>query len=323
MNMQGDLFAGTASDGVFRSTDSGMTWLRASNGLPTTEFFSLTTTMSGYIFVGTWERGLYRSSNNGEQWSPVNIGLLNPTVRSLAVNPTNGAVFAGTMGDGLYRSTDNGDHWVRVLRYDPYPYTQVQSVLVTARGYVFAGTVEGGLFRSTNNGQSWTRLQQRASVCVAANQSGVVYAGGSGLYRSTNDGTSWTRIDSAFVSSAIMAVAAGPDNYIAAGCFQGGVYCSTDGGVQWSHGTNGMTNTSMLSLQLSGRTLFAGTWGGLFRASDSCLTWTQTGLPNARVYSLLADGSGSLLVGTGRYGIYRSINDSTSWAWRSLLNRDI
>ena len=323
-NSQGDVFAGTASDGVLRSTNSGQSWFQASNGLPNTEYFALTASATGYTFAGSWERGLYRSSDNGGSWSLTNIGLVDPTILSLCVSPTTGSIFAGTGGDGLYRSTDNGNHWALVLRYTPYPYTQVHSVLVTAQGIVFAGTDEGGIFRSTNNGQSWSQLAQSASRCLAANQPGVVYAGGiDGLFRSTNSGTTWTRIDNGFVNTQVMAVVAGSDSLVAAACFDGGVYCSTDKGAHWSHGTAGMTNTEMLSLLLKGGTIFVGTWGGLFRSTDGCLTWTQTGMPNARVYSILRDGAGSLVAGTSEYGLYRSTDNSAVWTYRSLLHQDI
>jgi hypothetical protein len=43
------------------------------------------------------------SMNNGTTWTPVNSGLTNLAVRSLAIN-SDGYIFAGTEGSGVFRS---------------------------------------------------------------------------------------------------------------------------------------------------------------------------------------------------------------------------
>src|SRR3989442_994636 len=58
-----------ASGGVYRSTDNGDSWIKASNGLPDTLFISsLAINSRGHIFAGTGQ-GIYRSTDGGESWT--------------------------------------------------------------------------------------------------------------------------------------------------------------------------------------------------------------------------------------------------------------
>src|SRR5215831_1164593 len=67
------LFAGTTSQGVFKSTDHGVTWSAANNGIENTTVFSFTADGS-FLYAGT-NTGVFRSSNNGKSWTPANTGI--------------------------------------------------------------------------------------------------------------------------------------------------------------------------------------------------------------------------------------------------------
>src|SRR5437868_15417813 len=61
-----DLFAGTF-DGIFRSSDNGMSWVRVSTGL-TDPYVRALLESGGNLFAGT-ESAVYRSTDDGVSWA--------------------------------------------------------------------------------------------------------------------------------------------------------------------------------------------------------------------------------------------------------------
>ena len=70
---------------------------------------------------------------------------------------------------------------------------------------------------------------------------------------------------------------------------------------------NGLTSSIVLTLAVSGTSLFAGTsGGGVFRSTDNGASWTaaSTGLTSTTVRALAVSGT-SLFAGTGGGGVWR------------------
>ena len=107
INSNGDIFAGTDGDGVFRSSDNGDNWTQINAGLTNTKVRALAINSSGEIFVGTLS-GVFRSTDNGDNWSPINTGLTQfDVVIAFAIN-SSGDIFAGTFGGGgLFRHVES------------------------------------------------------------------------------------------------------------------------------------------------------------------------------------------------------------------------
>ncbi len=93
------VFAGSY-DGVFRSTDNGLSWTGVNNGLTDLNVKSLAISDTN-LFAGTINAGVFLSTNNGASWTEINTGLAITDVPSLAVSATN--LFAGSYGSGVYR----------------------------------------------------------------------------------------------------------------------------------------------------------------------------------------------------------------------------
>lgn len=110
-----DLFyAGTEDDGVFASSDRGMTWKQENRGLTQLTVYTVACDRSDskVLYVGTHGGGVYRSSDGGQHWQQKTIGLDNLVVHSVLVLPSNPSiVFAATLNGGLFKSTDAGEHW--------------------------------------------------------------------------------------------------------------------------------------------------------------------------------------------------------------------
>ena len=93
--------------GVFRSTNSGISWSAANNGLTN---FNITTlsAIGSNIFAGTnWSYsgtdGIYISTNNGANWTPINTGISSATVYAIVL-----------LGDNLFIGSSWGV-WRRPL----------------------------------------------------------------------------------------------------------------------------------------------------------------------------------------------------------------
>jgi ligand-binding sensor domain-containing protein len=95
----------------------------------------------------------------------------------------------------------------------------------------------------------------------------------------------------------------------------GGVFLSTNSGSDWIRANNGMTDTLVRALAISGTKLFAGTGsGGVFLSTNDGSSWTpkDTGLTNRSVFSLAFIGT-NLFAGT-EAGVFVSTTNGASWA---------
>src|SRR5436853_6641916 len=156
----GILYAGTTG-GVFKSTDGGAHWLRASRGLPTNELIALAVAPSNpSVLYASTGFGVSVSRNGGDTWSLVPRQLGPPVIASPAVDPRNPRwVWAGSRG-GLFWSHDGGAHWhpatadilgrIWDIVIDPvHPDTlYVASVKEVGIG-------ETGIAKSTDGGKTW------------------------------------------------------------------------------------------------------------------------------------------------------------------------
>ena len=101
------VFAGR-SDGVFRSSDLGLTWTKTSDGMSDHPFIKKLDYNDDYLFAAASD-GLYRSDNSGDDWEKVYNPPFTERIESLATHE--GYLYAGTMETGLIYSQDNGVTW--------------------------------------------------------------------------------------------------------------------------------------------------------------------------------------------------------------------
>jgi hypothetical protein len=100
----GHLFAGTWGAGIYRSSDDGVTWFPANNGLAVSTIFGFGAA-PGWVFACTESGGgVYRSLDNGASWTAMNTGRSDTSVYSLWI-----------IGSDLYASVGSGGVGKRLL----------------------------------------------------------------------------------------------------------------------------------------------------------------------------------------------------------------
>ena len=226
------------NDGLFKTNDGGATWTESQDGNFRDVEFHLT---DPNIVYASDDR-FWRSTDGGNTFSVVSNGLPN----SGAVNRMELAVSAdepgwvyslvGKESDasflGLYLSTDNGQTF------------QMQSNSPNIFGYAMAG--------DDDNGQSWYDM----AIDADPNDAAIVFVGGINVWKSTNAGQDWS-ISSHWVYPSNVGYTHADIHEIR--YFNGNLYCGSDGGifktsdngVNWNDLTAGMEISQFYRLGLS------------------------------------------------------------------------
>jgi len=143
------IFAGTDGDGLYVSTDNGVSW--AQNGFQNLAVYLLDI-IGNNIFAATMTGGddnpivdAYLSTDNGTNWKHLDLSS------SIIYNFRNmgNDIYVACFENGIYRSTDNGETWETVNS----PAQLVISLAITGNN-IFAGTNDG-VFLSTDYGENW------------------------------------------------------------------------------------------------------------------------------------------------------------------------
>lgn len=305
----GTIYAGTATDGLYASTDDGKTWMPRNAGM---EYFSVESidTAQGYLLAGTFGHGVYRSSDNGETWlAPSTGGTL--FVYDLAIN---GLYIFASASNGIYRSSDKGDTWVQTtLNYTSFSAVGTIGDTVIAASY-------GYTYRSTDSGETWQSIAslEGAGVWSIYVDGGTVIIGAvNEIFRSTNSGATFTTIQLPFTFSVVNVYSiASIGSLLFAATSYDGVYRSTDGGSTWSAANMGMGPKDVRALAATGTSaLIAGShYVGVYRSEDAAASWrkSMTGFPaGSTIDAMLATGT-AVYAGT-RDGVYRSKTNGASW----------
>ena len=188
------VYLGSANGGVFKSTDSGVTWTPVTDGwgweIYSIGAVALDPSDPEVVYAGTGEtnnavdnydgNGLLRSRDGGQTWASLGLEATARIAR-VAVDPANpDRIFVAAMGTqfstgpdrGLYRSEDGGASWQQVLFVSDstgatdvlvnpaHPETVYCATLERVRRYTYrrAHGPECGIWRSTDHGTSWERL---------------------------------------------------------------------------------------------------------------------------------------------------------------------
>jgi len=232
-------------------------------------------------------------------------------------------VYCATL-NGLFRSTDHGVHWSAVAPLFPTTVFNVAVVQANPR-LVYAATALG-ICRSDDRGVTWRVVNSASSffVAVSPQNPNIVYSLAlGGPVRSNDGGVTFGPKGSGAPSNSNVVVVdpQSPDTAYTGSLALGGIWKTTDGGAQWTFGTNnGFNFRQVLWLAIdpsNGSTLYAGAQqDGIHKTTNGGAAWTKlpTGFPDASGYSLAVDprSPGTLLAGTAR-GALKSADGGATW----------
>ena len=139
------------SQGAFRSSDNGATWVSKSVGLTNLLGGGILKVGTRLFYVGP--TGVFMSINQGDTWTTA--GLSTTDVRCItAINDT---LFVGTNGAGIYKSTDWGANWVQIINGlgNSANFRAIES---KGNTLFAAGPIGTGVYRSSDFGANWTLL---------------------------------------------------------------------------------------------------------------------------------------------------------------------
>jgi hypothetical protein len=271
------------------------------------------------LYAGTYWLGVNVSMDNGESWKPMNSGLGNHHVYSLALNDA--YIFAGMYGGGFYRCAMQDTNWT----FMSIPSVNNVNLFVFGT-HLFAATEGDGIFFSNNNGSTWypanSGLTSMNVWSLASNGSSIFAGTDAGVFLSTNNGTNWIAANSGLTNLLVYRLAISGPNVIAA-TWGGPVFLSTNEGINWNVIGSGLGNdTIMHAFAINGPYVFAGTMrktesdtARVLRSTNNGESWTDisNGLPgNDGFFSLAVNGE-YVFVGTFSAGIWRrALSEITS-----------
>ncbi len=186
------IIAGTEGYGIFRSTNSGLSWENVNDEFLYVTSFSKNS--KGQLFAGLWSY-LLKSDDNGKTWIRISNDIGFPHFQSIFI-ASNDYIFAGALS-GLFVSKDNGNSWTE---NPSLPF--VISDMVEDKNknlYVSIMAYGGGLRKSSDNGNTWGEVNEGIkpnqnivkSICLTNNDEILIGTWGWGLYKSKLDTIVW------------------------------------------------------------------------------------------------------------------------------------
>ncbi len=267
---------GTPPDGIYRSTDDGLTWQYLSGTSfpggyiakiainPATPSLILAGYTLGYSLTNQYVFGIYLSRDGGTTWNAV---LPQYWVTDIEYDPTNSstvyaagyATIPGTLTgqSAIYKSSDAGatwqqisNQWITSIAVDPV----APNLLYGVPG---ASTSPPFIYSSTDSGVTWSPLPVPSgmtitptSLLISPANSNRIYAFGgiyNGIWRSDDAGQTWSNVTSnlqdAGIGPTVISGAIDPaDNTtIWVGLQYLGIFASSDAGATWNDENNGIS----------------------------------------------------------------------------------
>ncbi len=385
------ILAGGVSGGLWRSTDQGANWTKATG---VSELQSITciaqdlnSSMNDTWYYGTGEfsgnsasedgafyrgDGIYKSTDNGVTWSVLaSTQVDNPEAtlansfqinHNIIVNPSNGDVLVANT-NGIQRSQNSGTSWSEVL---DNPNGGWSDIVTNSTGSVMYAAIEGssgGIYQSTNGGTSWSNIKDsgiilqngnRIVLAIAPSNEDILYLlaeytfGTSGhiLWRFDDNTDTWVNrssnipqfggsvgdFDSQGGYDLIIEVGPSSENFVVIGgtnLYRSTNGFSSSGATDWIGGYSTVNNVSLYPNQhpdqhafifLSGTQALSGTDGGVHitsditadGAGDNVVDWTHlnNGYLTTQVYAVSTGPGDQIMSG---------FQDNSTWLTTSSV----
>lgn len=301
--------------------------------------------------------GVLKTTDGGNTWNPTGLSYTQAatgpgygTVTELALNPNNTSILLAATSNGMYYSSNAGASWTqedtgnfRSVEFEPFHPS-----------LVYAATMDGKFYRSTDGGVTYTHITSglpalgvcaRGTVAVTQADSNYVYVifedantrGYHGLYRSTNKGVSFTQqsntgpnglsINYGWYGLPLAVSPTNRDSVLAGGL---DVYCSANGGVNWTINASWTGSGApyahadghhYIFTPGSGASWFDACDGGIFKATQGGLNYTDLS-NNLHIAEIYAMGASALTPGLNISGWQDNGTNLSSVPWQQVNGGD-
>jgi len=317
-----EIWVGSGGGGLWKSTDSGLTWATTTDELPTLgvtdiAFDPIDPTIM-YIATGdgdagdTYSIGVLKSTDAGATWQTTGLTWITSSstlLNRLLIRPDDPNTLIAA-GSGIHKSTDGGVSWVQTSssRIFDLEFKPGNPNILYA-----SGNLSNGL-RSTDGGSTWTGMAngfptagRRIALGVTIANPEYVYAlvssassGFYGVYRSTDGGDSWT-------------LRSNSPNLL------GWNFDGSDGGGQgWYDLAIAVSPVNAEEIYTGGVNVWKSTNGGASLSwTISTMWYNYPGIENihADQHDLYFVPGTTTLYGGNDGGIYRTTDGGEDWVW--------
>jgi photosystem II stability/assembly factor-like uncharacterized protein len=186
------VYVGTASGGVWKTTNAGTTWepIFDKETVSTIGALAVAPSDPAIVWVGTgepnnrqsssWGNGVYKSTDGGKTWT--NLGLADSEhIGRIAIHPTNpnivyvaaqGHLWGANKERGVYKTTDGGKTWTQSLfinedtgvsdiAVDPQSPDTLYAAAYERRRTPYGfngGGPDSAIYKTTDGGATWKKL---------------------------------------------------------------------------------------------------------------------------------------------------------------------
>ena len=332
------IYACSASGGLWKSTDAGLTWNNAGTDyLPVMSTSSVCIDHSNpniiYLSSGdpnyySTDYGIYKTTNGGNTWVLSNNGIGTRMAVEMLMDPQNSSTVIAATSNGIWKTTDGGQTWTETLAGNQFTDLAWQPLQGSSVMYASA---MNRFFRSTNKGDTWTEilsgfgnlLGQGTRIGVSPADPARVYVAGvlgeGRIFMSTDTGKNFTvRYNNPSVSLTGYDTSGGgqgnynfcievsPVNANQIYLSSHNVWRSEDGGLNWSQLTNWWAelHTDMHDFAFqpgNPDALYNANDGGVWLSTNSGVNWTpySNGLGATENYNAAVHPLYPRLISTG------------------------
>jgi len=282
LSFNGNIFVGTSSNGIYKSTNGGNTWNPKNGALNLHQYFLVRQLLEGTTssLIAVTDICILKSNDAGENWVVSQNGINEMGTDGFGTIDED--IFMSSSEGGVFKSSDNGLSWHDINPNGPValPNLRVmENVLWLTSNNEFA-------YASGDRGETWNVITPASGNSfdsyIEHNQYLLVTtnAEGGGIARSANLGQTWETLSVNNGAAAPKSLTKFGDAIYVADWNTGHIWRSTDNGQTWA--TTGATGFPWGAgvtgkenfVYLSGSSVSGTSYSGIYRSNDNGLTFT-------------------------------------------------